>query len=319
MRFFVSLGLVLALLVPVGAAAQGAPEPEERNEAMYQGLWCLYLNAQPYVTSVPGDVVCDYEPRPMTKAEAAVFYQKRAQRINYINHSWECAEKKKSGNLAWKENRRWADKLVKADKRDDRATRSVIWPKEVRKKIDKLIDYVAEGDYLRRRAYGHKSFADSIRSGDWARYVNPKNRVSPTAQQIRQRLGLPDVPVPGNPCKAVKRYQRLLTAKRYERQQETTASFDSPYANKDLGRIARMLAGIGLVESRMNESDEASLFLTEAGLSAARAMPSISDDASAEEVVAGLFAPVAAPTLEPSSAPEVIELVLPSSEASPTP
>ncbi|MGD8683151.1 MAG: hypothetical protein PVG27_04330 [Chloroflexota bacterium] len=296
--WFVAL-LTISLLLPSAVVGQGGPEDEPRNEAVYQGLWCLFLHARPYINDVPPDVSCEYEPRPMTRAEAGAFYQELAQDVNYVIHQWGCAERKSQNGLSWKQDKAWAERTRRASEQVDRQARAVMWPANVRQEIAELLDLRAAFDDAQGRAYGHMSYADSLLSGDWGQMHEASVESGTVAQQVRAALRISDVPDPGNDCKAVKRY---------ERQHEPAPAFDSPYSHPDLTGIARQLAAIGLVESRSNADPDRSLYLTEEGLAAARAMATISDDATADEVVSGLFTLVPQPSPESSPSPEIADM-----------
>ena len=165
-----------------------------------------------------------------------------------------------------------------------------------------------------RQAYNHKSFQQSVASGDWGRMISAPNKASPVAETIRAALGISHVPDAPNECKAVRRYE-----KRQKQAAAAIPTFDNPFAQKDVKRIAALAAGAGLVQGSVNDAGEKSLFLTEIGLATARGVSRISEDATPQQVVAALFthAPEASlePSAEPSSSPELIELVAPASES----
>jgi hypothetical protein len=235
----------------------------------------------------------------MTRAEAGAFYQELAQDVNYVIHQWGCAERKSQNGLSWKQDKAWAERTRRASEQVDRQARAVMWPANVRQEIAELLDLRAAFDDAQGRAYGHMSYADSLLSGDWGQMHEASVESGTVAQQVRAALRISDVPDPGNDCKAVKRY---------ERQHEPAPAFDSPYSHPDLTGIARQLAAIGLVESRSNADPDRSLYLTEEGLAAARAMATISDDATADEVVSGLFTLVPQPSPESSPSPEIADM-----------
>ena len=132
MRRLAVIGLVAALLLPIGVSAQ----QEERNEAMYQGLWCLYLHSRAYLVDVPADVTCEYEPRAMTKEEASEFYLAAVDASNNAGNKWDCAVSQNGGSLSWSQSRKWSARYLEASKRFDSTLRKVRWPQTVGKKID---------------------------------------------------------------------------------------------------------------------------------------------------------------------------------------
>lgn len=302
------LALAFSLAWSSSAVAQDPTLEETRNEAVYQGLWCLYLHASPFILDAPTDVTCDYETRPMTLEEAGAFYQRLAQESNYIGYQRRCAgEKSKRGYLSWKQLQKWTKRSLKASKKWDKRVRAVVWPEEVQRKITRYLDLGASEDFAMKQAYKHKTLARSVSSGDWAAYLKANDKRANVSQQLRKALRLPDLPIPSSGCKAMKRYEARL-----KRQQEGGPLFDNPFEHPDIRRVANLLAALGMIETRPNDAGEPALYLTDAGLATARSLPAIGDEATPAEVAAGLFTPVATPAPpSPSPSPEAVELVLP--------
>jgi hypothetical protein len=294
--------LALSIASPAATSAQGAIEEHQRNEAVYQGLWCLYLHAAPYLTEPPADVACDYQPRPMTTEEAGSLYLRLAQDSNALGYRWTCADKKSKKGLPWRQDRKWAGRVTKLSQQHDRRVRAVTWPEDVRKKVTKYLDLGASEDFARKRVYTHKTLTSAVLSGDWKAFLKANDKRAHVSQQLRKSIRLAGVPDPPNACKAAKRYEAL---------RQTAPSFDNPFEHPDIRRVGARLAGLGSIETRQNEAGEPALYLTDDRLAAARSIPAIGENATPEEVLAGLFTPIETPTPEPSPSPESVELTLP--------
>jgi len=207
MRRAIAAALAMLLLVPGATVGQGTTSASER---VRDAVWCTFLNAHPFYTDVPPDIDCDYEPRAMTRDEAAAYYLLVVGRHNYVMDQWACADRKAKDGLSWKANKKWIKRVLPAQRRWGESLRVVEWPDDVRRIANRLIDRNAAESFRRREAFRHPNARRAVLSGDIARLDRANDKTVESASQLRARLGLKRPPGGGNSCKKVKRYERQL-------------------------------------------------------------------------------------------------------------